>query len=98
MRKPVDLGPMATQWGWQDQAGCLGMSTDLFFTPDARRGRSKRAHEARAKLICTTCPVIARCLDWAMQVGEPDGVWGGLTAEERDLRHNEAEHRGAPTV
>lgn len=90
VRKPVDLGSITNNWAWQDQAGCLGMSIDLFYAPDARRGRSKRAHDDYAKLICATCPVIHRCLSWAMEVGEPDGIWGGLTIEERDALQDNA--------
>jgi hypothetical protein len=29
------------------------------------------------------CPVIADCRAYALQVGEPFGVWGGLCEEER---------------
>jgi len=29
------------------------------------------------------CPVIADCRSYALKVGEPFGVWGGLCEEER---------------
>ena len=32
---------------------------------------------ARAKQICTLCPVVDACLDGALQRREPWGVWGG---------------------
>ena len=32
---------------------------------------------ARAKQICTLCPVMDACLDGALQRREPWGVWGG---------------------
>ena len=84
MRKPLDLGPATNNWDWQVKAACRGMSVDLFFNPDFLRGRPKRAHEANAKAICAACPVIGQCLERAIKVGEPDGVWGGLTPRERD--------------
>jgi WhiB family redox-sensing transcriptional regulator len=35
------------------------------------------------KKICAACPVKATCLDVAMKLDEPWGVWGGFTADER---------------
>ena len=32
---------------------------------------------ARAKQICAMCPVIADCLEGALERREPWGVWGG---------------------
>ncbi len=32
---------------------------------------------ARAKQICTLCPVVEACLDGALERREPWGVWGG---------------------
>lgn len=57
---------------WMDSAACQGMS-DLFF--------GGWYEEARA--ICATCPVRDECLDWATTIGEPAGMWGGLTPDER---------------
>lgn len=43
----------------------------------------------RAKTVCRTCPVRLVCLEFAQTTREPDGIWGGLDAEERfDLRQN----------
>lgn len=36
-----------------------------------------------AKRICKECPVIAECLTWALEHDERDGVWGGLSQQER---------------
>ena len=37
----------------------------------------------RAKQICNSCPVRARCLDWALSHGVAFGIWGGRTEAER---------------
>lgn len=37
----------------------------------------------QAKKICSACPIQAMCLSWATQTQDA-GVWGGLTAEERE--------------
>lgn len=68
---------------WQARAACRETDTEAFFNPDYLRGRNKRAREAAAKSICADCPVREACLEWALQLGETHGVWGGLTPEER---------------
>ena len=44
--------------------------TEVFFSEDLY-------DIARAKHLCGTCPVKARCLDEAQERREPWGVWGG---------------------
>jgi len=39
--------------------------------------------EARAKAVCATCQVLDECRSYALKAGEADGIWGGLTPEER---------------
>ncbi|HEV3495824.1 MAG TPA: WhiB family transcriptional regulator, partial [Actinomycetes bacterium] len=39
--------------------------------------------EARAKEICALCPVRRPCLDYALAIREPHGIWGGLNELER---------------
>lgn len=41
------------------------------------------ARESRAKEICRTCPVKQPCLDYAVNIREPHGIWGGLNEAER---------------
>ena len=36
-----------------------------------------------AKSICATCPVRTPCLDFALEIREPHGIWGGLNESER---------------
>jgi WhiB family redox-sensing transcriptional regulator len=36
--------------------------------------------------VCHTCPVRRECLDFALRIREPYGIWGGLNEiERRDL-------------
>ncbi|MGH8887529.1 MAG: WhiB family transcriptional regulator [Egibacteraceae bacterium] len=37
----------------------------------------------RAKAVCVDCPVRVECREWALATGQHDGVWGGLTEDER---------------
>jgi WhiB family redox-sensing transcriptional regulator len=56
----------------------------LFFPPSTPESRDEREdREARAKLICAACHVHRECLDFALRVREPHGIWGGLTEAER---------------
>jgi Transcription factor WhiB len=45
-------------------------------TPGRRRTRA-------AKTLCALCPVQQECADWAIDTAEPEGIWGGLTPDER---------------
>lgn len=38
-----------------------------------------------AKRTCTSCPMQAACMDYAMETGVPDGIWGGSTPHERRM-------------
>ena len=60
------------------------IDTNLFFFRDNERGHSRRNRELNAKRACAPCPVAAACLDWALTVREPYGIWGGTTPEERE--------------
>lgn len=61
---------------WLDFAACAGEDTDIFFP---RRGEGPYD----AKRICSTCPVIKACRNYAITRQERLGVWGGLTWNER---------------
>ena len=83
------LAPRLEHWEWQLSAACRGLASASFFHPDGERGASRVRREQAAKAICATCPVRQDCLDWALKVGEPYGVWGGKTSEERALLSNQ---------
>jgi WhiB family redox-sensing transcriptional regulator len=69
---------------WQRLAACRGPRAELFFPPSApERKEEKLAREAGAKAICSECRVRKDCLDYAMEIREPHGIWGGLNETER---------------
>lgn len=35
------------------------------------------------KELCGACPLRLLCLEYALEAGEEDGIWGGLTRNER---------------
>jgi WhiB family redox-sensing transcriptional regulator len=72
---------------WQRNAACRGPESVLFFAPTVPEPRPDRdAREARAKAICAECPVTPECLEYALRIREPHGIWGGLNESERRTR------------
>lgn len=69
---------------WQGKAACRGPHSSVFFPPPHfERKEEKLQREERAKAICCTCPVQKPCLDYALRIREPHGIWGGLNESER---------------
>ena len=69
---------------WQHRAACRGPESSIFFPPSwAERRDERERREARAKAICADCPVQGECLEFALRVREPHGIWGGLNEAER---------------
>ena len=62
--------------GWQDLANCLGVDPELFFP---ERGASTR----EAKEVCRGCVVRGEGLEFALDIGEKFGSWGGMSERER---------------
>lgn len=69
---------------WQVRAACRGPQAAIFFPPSHfERKDEKERRENRAKQICSTCPVRKSCLEYALGIKEPHGIWGGLNEAER---------------
>jgi WhiB family redox-sensing transcriptional regulator len=74
------------EYGWQWRAACRGEDAGLFFAPSQFEPKDERlARERQAKVICSTCSVRMECLEYALRIREPYGVWGGLNELERRL-------------
>ena len=69
---------------WQRRASCRGPQSAIFFPPSQfERKEDKEQRETDAKAICSGCVVKGDCLDYAMRIREPHGIWGGLNEGER---------------
>ena len=80
--------------GWQFEAACRGEDSALFFAPNYFEKREEKlGREARAKVYCARCPVRAECLEYALRIREPHGIWGGLNEVERRTILRERERR-----
>ena len=73
-----------TEEAWQVKAACRGPQAAVFFPPSHfERKDEKNEREERAKAICFTCPVRVPCLNYALKIREPHGIWGGQNEVER---------------
>jgi len=69
---------------WQRRSACRGPASTLFFAPTVPEPRSMRvAREAQATRICGECAVREECLEYALRIREPHGIWGGLNEPQR---------------
>ena len=70
---------------WINDAACRGM-TEYFYSQGSKKEvpRSKVKREAIAKQICSQCPVIEPCREYARANAEI-GVWGGENEDDRFL-------------
>lgn len=78
-------GPADYAWQWQRYGACRGMDSAMFYHPDGERNPSRARRTARAKEVCSRCPVLQVCREFALSTHEPFGVWGGLSETERRL-------------
>ncbi len=67
---------------WMDQAACRGKDPNIFFPP-----KWDRSAGDQARAICADCPVLDRCLAYAVTLpaNEP-GIYAGLSQRERQRR------------
>ena len=66
---------------WRDRAACLDEDPELFFPIGNTNPAFLQIKTAKA--VCGRCEVVETCLQWAMESRQDDGVWGGMSADER---------------
>lgn len=72
-----------TDLNWQDRAICKGEEAVLFFGRAGESWKERELREEMAVEVCEFCPVKARCLEYAFELNQKDGVWGGVGEEPR---------------
>lgn len=72
--EPASLVPDPPEW--RKHGACRGADPEIFFP-------SRGEATAEAKEICAGCPVRGECLDFALDIGEKFGIWGGKSERER---------------
>jgi WhiB family transcriptional regulator, redox-sensing transcriptional regulator len=66
---------------WRNRSACLDESPELFFPIGNARPAMLQIEAAKA--VCRRCTVAAICLDWAIEARQDEGVWGGMSEDER---------------
>ena len=61
---------------WALEAKCKGMDVEVFMPNED--GKHTTLQLATAQAICDECPVRQQCLDWAIEMNENIGIYGGL--------------------
>ncbi|MFD8565468.1 WhiB family transcriptional regulator [Streptomyces sp. NPDC059639] len=80
---------------WRESAKCRGMDPDLFFPIGNSSSFATLVQIDEAKAVCGSCPVERQCLEWALNAGPVEGIWGGTTdAERRAVRRRRARGHG----
>jgi WhiB family transcriptional regulator, redox-sensing transcriptional regulator len=90
--RPRQVATHSWEYGWQWRAACRGEDSSLFFAPNHPETREEKTiRERQAKGICARCPVRIECLEYAIRIREPHGIWGGLNELERRILIRERE-------
>jgi WhiB family redox-sensing transcriptional regulator len=76
---------------WSDDAVCKGYDWPDTFFPKAYVGADMAFTISAARDMCNRCPVRGECLTHALDYGEREGIWGGLTPDERRALTRERE-------
>ena len=90
-RATTPAAPHEPDWA---SALCAQTDPELFFADGM--GGAVHYQTAAARKVCGRCPVQAACLAWALDTGQPFGVWGGATEDERRVMIRRA--AGTPPV
>ena len=80
-KSEVPMTEMDNRAVWWSRAACASADPELFF-PISYSGPALR-QVMRAKAVCARCEIQRECLRYALDAGSIQGVWGGMTEEER---------------
>jgi WhiB family redox-sensing transcriptional regulator len=56
---------------------------ELFYPEDHYQIPVKKIAESSAKILCSGCPLLKACKDYAVAAQESYGIWGGTNPQER---------------
>ncbi|MEU1342015.1 WhiB family transcriptional regulator [Streptomyces sp. NPDC090075] len=80
---------------WRVRGLCLREDPDLFFPIGSVSSGPVAIQTDAAKAVCRRCPVLEKCLAWAVDAGPIEGIWGGTTEGERRAMRRPAEREAA---
>lgn len=66
---------------WLVDAACVGEDPNMFF---ADQGKIFSGPKTKSAIkVCKSCPVMRKCLAWALETGDGFAVLGGMTPQQR---------------
>lgn len=81
---------------WERKPACATADPRVFFPEDADGNPIEDGPEAdTARRVCARCSLRDQCLKYAVRVGMPAGIWGGLSTGEREQLRGRLGERGA---
>ena len=81
-------------YNFSDQANCIGIDVDMFFTEE---GSSTFQEENFLKRVCAACPVKSECLDYALN-NAVLGWWGGTSEYQRKRLRKQLNITAIPVI
>lgn len=85
LRKNPELAAqqeVVAEYGWRELAACKSWDVNAFYQGDGESGLTWDRRKEFARQICQKCVVVNDCLEWALQHGERQGMWGGVDMHE----------------
>lgn len=76
---------------WTARALCRALDDPDKMFPDPHDAKGV----AKAKAVCSFCPVRAECLDHALSAPEKYGVWGGVEEDDRQKMRRARQRKAA---
>lgn len=70
--------PILDERPWAVYSACRDADPELFFA-------KTRADERAALAVCSACPVVEECLEFAIETRARFGIWGGQTEKQRKI-------------
>ncbi|HET6622644.1 MAG TPA: WhiB family transcriptional regulator [Candidatus Saccharimonadales bacterium] len=67
---------------WPEEGECFRQADPELFFPVGEKTTSDKIAIEEAKSYCRRCTMADYCLKWAL-ANEDHGIWGGMTANER---------------
>ncbi len=68
-----------TEQRWRERAACQDAPTEWFFPEDPQRPNAYN----EGRKVCNICPVSDACLNYALDMEEEFGLWGGMSPYQR---------------
>lgn len=72
---------------WRDRAACAQLPKSIFFPINNRLGSLAKENVTKARSVCSECPVLMQCYEFAVRNNEQYGIWAGTTPKQRDAAY-----------